>query len=255
MFLWTRCPRCVDDLKSCVVGGPSSPTQLYLVHQRGTEFWLAHGIVYGYACPGSFFRLQDPALVPEFAGTTTLSSNQVMQTAAGAVRRLARNDNIIRDAPPKVQYAGTYMGSRIPFFRVTWLDPGSAASRLAEVEIDGRTGTIVGVQLFSPRFWDQERAAEIERQTGAPEPSPLANGPDGVGISRPTTNYVAATISNWLLFCRRLSLDPGPDTDLGAVDWARSFIYSGPDGIGKKRRAHCRAMSDPIEKRCMFPLC
>src|SRR5439155_16999861 len=83
-------PQSAADLNKCIIGSPKSPTHLYLVHQKGTEFWIDDGVVYRYRSPGSFFELQDSKLITNYTGISTLESNDIVRIAGTALQRLIK---------------------------------------------------------------------------------------------------------------------------------------------------------------------
>src|ERR1043165_6534912 len=142
-------PQNISDLEAYHVGrGRYFPLDIYLRHKRGTEFWIMNGAVNLYMTPRSFFRLQDPKLIPKFIGSAKLSSNQVVELAGSSVRRLVKNGDSFTNVTPVVKLAKPYQGGFIPFYEVKWADPTSPKYRLAEVEVDAQTGLIVYLFLF-----------------------------------------------------------------------------------------------------------
>ena len=149
-----------------------------------------------------------------------------MQLAADTIQRLAGAHNLLTNVVPVMRAAGEYRGQPIPLYRVNWANPEAPLRRLASMEIDARTGEIVGVDLFSRGFRDEEAARKITEQVYTPEQAQPArqrmaetyNGPP------PTTNQAVETIANWLLVCRKLGMNPGSQTNLADVDWERCSI-------------------------------
>jgi hypothetical protein len=215
------------DLQRCVIGrpgsGPGSALHLILTHRKGTEFWIGNGAIYAYSSPGSFFTLQDPSLVPNFMGTTKLTSNDVVQIAEKALRQLVKSGNPLGGGPPKVQQASEYQGRRIPFFRVTWPKP-TPGDPVARVEIDGRTGRIVCLDLLGDGFKDLAFQEEIKKKVNAPETIALKPQPAWINFPKPTPEDVTKAIAGWLAFCRVLGLEPGAQTNLADVDWNSSRL-------------------------------
>src|SRR6185295_13042536 len=74
-------PQSRSDLQAVVVGSPYSPTDLYLIHKRGTSFWIRDGVVYRYLHPGSLFELQNSDQLYRYEGTSKLTSNDVIRVA------------------------------------------------------------------------------------------------------------------------------------------------------------------------------
>jgi hypothetical protein len=226
-------PQNPADLSKFVVGSPSSPTDLYLVHRKGTAFWISGGVVYRYRSPGSFFRLQNTALIPNYEGTSTLDSNGVVRIAATALQRLIKTKDPLlseTNGVPKVEHAGFYHGSQIPFYSIVWPRISRGPSRGADVEIDGRTGTIVFIHLWDMAFRDPVYAAKIKDTVYTEPPKPPPAEPVSLvrkfHLPQPTTNYVQGAISNWMAFCGKLGVDPGTQTNIADVNWDRTWLYT-----------------------------
>ncbi len=226
-------PQYPADLAKCVVGSPSSPTDLYLVHKRGTEFWINGGVVYRFRSPGSFFELQDAKSIANYTGTSILESNDVVRVAATALQRLIKSKDPLlngTNGAPKIQYASYCQGARIPFYKVIWPRIRYGPERGADVEIDGRTGRIVFLHLWDMAFRDPMHAQKLSKlvYTEAPRPAPAqaVRLVKKFHLPQPTTNYVSDAITNWLAFCRKLGLDPGGQTNLADVNWDRTWLYT-----------------------------
>src|SRR5438552_2390954 len=113
-------PRATTDVVACTVGDPIGPTSLHLVSRGGIQFWIGRGAVRGFTCPGSYFTAQDPNLLPQFLGTTTMTSRDAVQIATKALRGLAKSGDPLADGSPRVRLPTGYRGAAIPFFRVSW---------------------------------------------------------------------------------------------------------------------------------------
>src|SRR6266404_3541684 len=83
-------PQLREDLTKVLIGSPHSPVDLYLVHKRGSEFWLSDGVVYQYYSPISFFHMQDFSRRTGLVGPATLSSNEVVGQAIQVMGRLVK---------------------------------------------------------------------------------------------------------------------------------------------------------------------
>lgn len=240
------------DLQRCVIGrpgsGPGSALHLILTHRKGTEFWIGNGAIYAYSSPGSFFTLQDPSLVPNFMGTTKLTSNDVVQIAEKALRQLVKSGDPLGGGPPKVQPASAYHGRQIPFFRVTWPKP-TAGDPVAQVEIDGRTGRIVCLDLWGDGFKDLAYQEEIKKQVGGPEVPASKRQQYWLNYPKPTPEEAAKAIGGWLAFCKVLRLDPGAQTNLADIDWSSSWLGQMPsrslwsNGVCVAQACHIRFKS------------
>lgn len=216
-------PTKASDLERCIIGRPGWPVHLILTHHSGTEFWINNGAIYSYSSPGSFFTLQDPSLVPNFVGTTTLSSNDVLRIAESALRQLVKSGDPLRGGPPIVQQASEYKGQRVPFFRVRWPKP-TPGDLAAQVEIDGRTARIVCLDTWGEGFRDAAFQAEINKRVHAPEPVRSRPQPDWASWPKPTPDNAREAIKGWLAFCRALAIETGTQTNLDDVDWGSCWL-------------------------------
>ena len=223
------------DLTKILVGSPSSPTDLYLVDRKGTEFSISGGVVYRYRSPGSYFELQDPKLIPSFEGTSTMDSNDVIHVTASVLQRLIKTqDPLLNESngAPKIIYPGPRRGGPIPFFRVIWPRISRGPEKGAEVEIDGRTGTIVFIHLWDSAFRDPVAAKRIREQVYTAPPKPVTDHISAVRkfhLPQPTTNQISEGIANWLIFCAKLGVDPGGQTNVSDVDWDKTVLYKEAD--------------------------
>jgi hypothetical protein len=213
-------------LSKCVIGSPHSPIDLYLVDRRGTEFTIAEGVVQSYYSAGSFFGLDDGRLSSQFAGELRLTSREAMTLAAETLQRLIKSGNPLTNATARVQSAGSNGGKAIPFYRVVWQNTNQHLATIAKVEVDGRTGALLGLQLLDWGFLDPTFAREIKAKTYTPDPAvTAANKQLGKRVlPYPTTSQAAQVIHNWLDFCRRLGVETGENTNLAQIDWERSLI-------------------------------
>jgi hypothetical protein len=222
-------PQSPADLSLCIIGSPMYPTDVILVHTNGTRFTINHsGGVNGYASPDSFFRLQDVKDLSRYSGEPKLNSNEVLRLATKTLQRLVKSGNPLTNGTPRIQQAGEFHGKRIPFFRITWPSPPGSygSSTIASIEIDARTGKIVNLHLYDIGFLDAALGNKIMDRVYTPDPKPPAKPPGKRIVPYPTTNQVTQAIENWLVFCRRLNLNPGGDTNVSQVDWDRTYAYT-----------------------------
>jgi hypothetical protein len=220
-------PQNQQDLVKLVVR--PQPLSVYLIHRLGTEFWIDWGIVRGYRSPGSYFTGE--SLPPSnYFGTARFTSNDVVEIAARAMRRLAKRDPLA-GAVLVAEPAGRW-GPPIPFFRLKWLtkpDPTGAIDTIATAEVDARDGRIVGIKLYDESFMDRAFEKTVLGRVYRPDPVLQAPRTPALHYSKPTTNYVARAIGRWLLFCQRLGLDPGGETNLAEVDWETTVLFTNRD--------------------------
>src|SRR3954452_21862682 len=81
-------PQSKSDLEAYRIGsGPYSPTDVYLRHKSGSEFWIRNGVVRTFETPDSFFNLQDTRLIPKFVGSSQMTTNEVLDLATDTMRQ------------------------------------------------------------------------------------------------------------------------------------------------------------------------
>jgi hypothetical protein len=224
-------PRRVEELREYFIGDPHSPIDLYLVHRGGTMFGIRDGAVTMFESPGSYIKLQDPSRVPEFFGEPTLSSNQVLELATKTIEKLVRTTNPIANIKPLVERPKKINGKEIPFYEISWPKPHYTPGfgYFAGLEIDARNGRITALQLHDPGFCDYEFAQAISNRVyiaDAPKTVAKTNAPFRRVLPCPTTNEVEQAIASWLWLCQKLKIDPGQGTNLAAVDWDRSLVFT-----------------------------
>ena len=224
-------PRTTNDLESYVIGSPNRSIDVYLVHKRGTEFWIRNGVVGAYRNPGSFYDAQDPDLLPRFTGTPVMSSNEAVRFATDTINRLTRTNNPIAGLVPTVRSPGLTSVGLVPFYKIHWLIKQFPAFRYdAEVEVDARKKQITKISLDAPEFRGPAMAQAISNQVYTPDPRVLSSVTPVTKGERiapyPTTNEVEHGIQQWLALCQKLDLDPGGQTNLSQVDWERCAVYT-----------------------------
>jgi hypothetical protein len=95
----------------------------------------------------------------------------------------------------------------------------------ASVEIDGRNGRAVRVNLMHPGFRDAECVREMSNEVYVAESIPQQPVHRGT-LPKPGTDDVANGFRSWLALCRTLGLDPGNQTNITNVNWDVVFIYT-----------------------------
>jgi hypothetical protein len=194
-----------------------------------TGFAIDHGIVYLFKCPGSYFHLQDFGERAKFTGKAVMSKDQALELATRVVRSLTKTGDPIKDVKPEVRCGGPFQGNPIPFYEVTWpkTNAWGYETSTAVVEIDGRSGKIVSLDLWDPGFWDIPGESSISNRVFRPDPKPVQKTAKVKSWwPHPTTNQVSAAIPLWLAFCEKLGVSPGSRTNLNEIDWEKSWIYS-----------------------------
>jgi hypothetical protein len=218
-------PQHASDLQKCIIGRGGAPIFIYMVERTGVEFGIDHGVVCRYSAPGDFFSLQDPALVPNYVGTGVITPNEAVLIASNVLRSLTKRGDPLSDGLPRVQTAGNFIKQNIPFFQITWPHKGPGSSTAAKVDIDGRTGGIVDIHLWAEEFYDLAFEEDLRKRVHASEAKRPAAHSDLNNFSKPETNHVAELIPSWLLFCEKLGIQPGSQTNLADVDWNATHFY------------------------------
>ena len=158
-------PQSKDDLEVCIIGRSFFPLDVYLKGRRGTQFWIANGVVEQYYSPDMYFGLQDPNRIPEFVGTAKLSSNLVFELANRTIQGLVRSGNPLTNVTPRVTVAKPYLGQPVPSYDITWpLPENPQVFSIARMGIDARYGRVVSVSLHDPGFYDMARFQQNSNQ-------------------------------------------------------------------------------------------
>lgn len=212
-----------SDLERLVVGRPGCPVHLILAHHNGTEFWIGDGAIYRYSSRGSFFTLQDPSEMPLYQGASIIDTNGAVRIAEKALRSLTKRGEPLRDGTPTVQQGSLYQGKRIPFFRVTWPNMDSL-SPAAQVEIDGRTGRIVCLDLWAECFYDPKFQEEIKKKVHAVQPPSPKQQLRWSKFPKPTLEEATSAIQGLSKFCRLLDMVACAEVDTTNVDLNLSWI-------------------------------
>jgi len=156
-------PQSTNDLATYSIGRQYFPLDMYLRHKHGTQFWIRNGAVQIYCYPGNYYSLQDPRLIPNYVGSSTISSNDVFLMATNIVRRLMKAYDPLTNTLPVLSKAKPYKGKEVPFYRVNWPDPmNPQVLSLANVEVDARSQRAVEVSIIGPAFGDEAQVQRIK---------------------------------------------------------------------------------------------
>jgi hypothetical protein len=222
-------PQSLAQLRKCLIGSPKSPADISFWGTNGCSYHISGGFVNSFDCPGSYFHFEDPTRIFKFEGASVLTEKQGVEIASNVVQRLAKATEWWTNGPPRVHRP--YRAERIPFFLVEWSDTGTD-HRSIELEIDGRTGKVVSFSTTSSIFYDSTFFRAIQSRVYTPEPHKprdRVNLVEKLHFHQPTTNYVSEAIGNWIVFCAKLGVDPGNQTNLADVDWGRTLLYTNKD--------------------------
>lgn len=105
-------PQNTSDLEAFGVARHLYPVDVYLRHKKGTQFWIINGAVQLYYTPGTCFGLQDPSLIEKRLGPARLGTNQVLDLATNAVRRLIKSGDPLAGIAPVVKPFGLSVAKR-----------------------------------------------------------------------------------------------------------------------------------------------
>jgi len=222
-------PKSPQDLRIYRLGTVNSPVDAMVAGPTGAPYWLMGGVVQYFNSPQNYFREQSPERIGNYAGSPTLTSNQVVQVASDTLKRLAKSSSMPNLAP-RVAQAGVYKGKRVPFYRVEWPPVTRQGGTVgAEIDVDARSGKIVLVHLLDVAFLDPAAARRIRDQVYTADSSPKRNS--WPVAPRPTPDQVSRAITNWLMLCARLQIPTEPNVGLSDVNWnetslARLMPYS-----------------------------
>jgi hypothetical protein len=216
-------PTKTNDLESYVVGSPSSPIDVVLVHRRGARYWFHEGAIQYFWSPSSYHLRTDAGLAADrHIGKAALASNEVAALALNVLQRLIKKEGAVLGGEPIVRVGGPVRGHEVPFYLLSWPRRDAAGSR-AEVEIDARNGQLVSLLLEGAAFCDPAMALHISNQVCTIPPGEVSGARPRQGPPRATRDQVEQGIASWLRFCRRLGLDCGSQTNLSDVDWEQSY--------------------------------
>jgi hypothetical protein len=234
-------PQQPGHLQRYLIGTPNSPIDLFLAHSGGTSFLISHGIVQRVLSPKSFFHLQDPKSLNKFIGEPVLSLTQITNIAVTVVKRLANHNPHFLQQVPVIKCGPTLAQGTVPFYQIHWpVDQNTSFAYAAKVEIDARRGEIVFLDLRDPVFYNETYEINISNRVykglvgkvltsntlrSLKEPASSLLSSNTLAMERPSATRVATAITNWLDVCRRLKIQPGPDTNLADVDWSRTCLY------------------------------
>jgi hypothetical protein len=190
---------------------------------------MEHGVIQHFRSQNSFLTYHEP--FSKFVGTSVLSSNQVVQLTAETLRRLEKDGHPLSNAVPVVYYAGPryaqlLQGKEIPFWDVSWRNPREHMENMAVVEVDGRSGDIVSLNLYNWGFFDTAFEQEISNRvyTADAAPTPPTPPPGKRVLPSPTVGQATEAIAHWRVFCHGLGIGIPQGTALSDVDWARSLV-------------------------------
>jgi hypothetical protein len=220
-------PRAPEDVSKAIFGNPSSAAYLFVVHKRGSRFRVNEGVVQSFVSPASFF--EHPELAHEGMGRSKLDANQVVALTQSTLECLSKRGRPLTGYLPRLEYAGTFHGDPVPFFRVSWISTNSRPMCAARAEVDGRDGSIVALDLWHPDFLDPGLARQIGERVFVPAKTKRVSdrAPTSKVLRSPSAEEALKDIQQWQRFCYWLDLDTGATSTLADVDWGSSIMYTG----------------------------
>src|SRR5207249_8917783 len=107
----------------------------------------------------------------------------------------------------------------------------TALSSPADIEIDAHDGRVVSAWLGDYDFYDLAFAWEMRRRVYVPEATngtSAATAPFPRTLPCPSTNEVSMVVAGWASLCHDLGSRPITETNLSAIDWRNTCIYTNP---------------------------
>lgn len=200
-------------VSSVAVAPDNSPVVVFTA-RNGARFVVSDGSVKMAQTTNSFFRLQDPGLVPAFRGRSIMSDDEVISESRKILEKLSGGRFTPYGHPALEQPTG-----EIPFAQVKWRESQLSGSDAATVEFDAGRGRVVYLELNSTVFNREDVASEMRRYVQIEKQQrkrPLA----GLPVSEANAGLIYRDFE-------RLSValgTPIPATmSLQNVDWNASF--------------------------------
>jgi hypothetical protein len=208
---------------------PWRPTEVYITHSLGTDFWIRDGTIKSFCSPGSYSKLQDPDLIPKFFGVATLTTNELIAFGLNIVRKLLKRESHLSTTTPDIRTPGIVLGTNVPFVTLSW--PGtnkdSAFRYAVEVEIDARSSAVTWLDLQDSAFFDPAIASAILRTifrtnqaAAAKESIPRKNN------FPPSDQDVRRLLPKWTQFRKAMGFAEPKCVSIECVNWERSFSYT-----------------------------
>jgi hypothetical protein len=232
-------PTRVEDLSDYFVGSPMWPTDLVLVHRGRSSFHIQHGVVFSFVSSDSYMNHGPQTSLSRFDGEPTLTAKQATELAEVLIRRLVTRGDPTGGLPPRVVHLRSYRGQdslagpELPFYRLDWFSPKQRDCSIATMEIDARSGRVTSLSLADHHFCDLARSWEMKNRFWVPDPRGTPGVTESGQQTAPerttpylTTNQVITGMSSWLRLCRALDIDSSVCTNLAAVKWNCTSLYT-----------------------------
>jgi hypothetical protein len=207
--------------------------EMYLADRQWRRFWIRDGAVWRFSCLESYRDNRGATSGPDLSEGPSIKQSAAIAAAAKAISSLATGGNPVASITPRLRIPGK-PEENIPFYWITWPTTNSRGHPdfVAFVEVDARSGLTTFVELRDERFSNKalaERAKKADEHPPRVGPSRWAlrlQAPLQRVVPYPTTNQVLEAIAGWLQLCSRLGLEPGTQTNIDAVFWPRTAIYT-----------------------------
>src|SRR5437667_227663 len=101
-------------------------------------FYFEHGHLKEFKGPKSFYRLQDPELVPGFYGQFRMDWREAVEACRATIRKLGYTEEMLfADLEAKVDSPSGIGTNLIPRYRIEWVDPRNGVTS-CEFEVDAQ---------------------------------------------------------------------------------------------------------------------
>ena len=151
-------PMAPSDLRIYAVGPGHSPVDFRMVNRAsGANYEVVDAVVQYFQSAQDYFLEQEPRRIGKYDGASVFTSSEVVYQSSNILQRLIRTGAPLTNGPSEIRQAGVFEGHRIPFFRIDWPPPSGRKGPVgARMDIDGRTGKVVLLNLLDTPFLDFE---------------------------------------------------------------------------------------------------
>lgn len=139
-----------------MAGASPDKSGVVFTARNGTRFFVADGAVQMAQTTNSFFRLQDPDLIPAFRGPSRMTDGEVIFESRKLLEKLSGGRFTAYGSPALEKPKG-----EIPFVRVKWRDSQERLSEAASIEFDTGRRRVVYLHLSSAAFNREDVASEM----------------------------------------------------------------------------------------------
>jgi hypothetical protein len=226
-------PRSVADLERVAIAenyrwDRSTLFEIILIGRQGARFGITDGTVTLYRSPDCYWDWGGHGDDERYFGKAALSSEEILSLATKAVRSATPSGSPVDGVGPLLNQMGE-PSRPLPIYQVHWPSTNNFSKRLAIVEVDARKGFVSYFRLTGRAFIDQAGLQKLRDRVYLPDPAlepPAMEEEPAANLQQPPTNQVVQAITSWLSLCRKLGVDPGPQTNVDLVDWQRTLSYT-----------------------------